>query len=94
MPPRSEDEREAALHRLVDMIDGGDEKKLNSAHIKGSAVLGERDTSVYGNVTIVHLKSWMESFKELSKEEKVAVFEECWVWCDDHEKRLTMAGLT
>jgi len=90
----SEKERETALHRLIDLIDGGnEEKKLNSAHIKGAAVLGDRDTSVYA-AAISHLESWMDDFKKGSQDQKVAAFERCWGWCDEHEKRLTMAGLT
>jgi len=91
-----EDEREAALHRLVELVDGEDAKQqqMNSADIKGSAVLGDRDTSVYPAINIQHLQAWMDAYKTVSKEEKVAAFERCWGWCDDHEKRLTMAGLT
>ena len=92
----SQEERGAALQKLASLVDGGDEAGMSSKHIKGGEVLRDRDTSAYGPVTtgMVHLEKWMAPYQKLSEEEKVATFALCWGWCDETEKRLTMAGLT
>jgi len=92
------EERGSALQTLVGLVDGGSTSPagMSSSHIKGSAVLGDRDTSVYGPVKtgMIHLDAWMEGYSQLGQEDKVAAFATCWAWCNDTEKRLTMAGLT
>ena len=88
------DERETALKTLVGLISGGDKSQMNPDHIKGSAVLGNRDTSVYSGVEILHLKKWMDEYEACTADVKVNAFVTCWGWCDAQEKKMTMAGLT
>jgi len=91
----SPEERETGLRRLIDLVGAEDPSKqnFNPDHIKGSDVLGDRDISQYPGVSITHLDAWMGDFKKQSSETKVDVFERCWTWCDDQEKKITMAGL-
>jgi len=89
----SEEERKTALQKLIGMLDSASADHLKSADIKGGGVLGERDMGAYPTVNITHLAQWMAEFAMLSEEDKVESFARCWNWCDDQERRLTMAGL-